>query len=255
MIHQVSNSRTKFNYNAFIYEDIEWKTHFHKNFELVYSIEGEHTVYIDRRAYTIEAGELILIPPNMLHSLVISKNARAWVGVFSADYVALFAKTESDKQYSKFRCSETVESYLKQVLFYQGTPERYMIKSALYAVMCECLKNAHVVDRIANMDDFNEILDYIAKNYDKPMTMSSVAKELGYEYHYFSSVFHKCFSMNFKEYLNLHRFERACELMAHSECSLTEIAMASGFQSIRSFNYAFKSISGMTPTEYRRSFR
>ncbi len=254
MIHQVANSRTKYNYNAFVYEDIEWKTHFHKNFELIYSIKGRHTVYIDGKKHEIEEGELILIPPNMLHSLLISKHAKAWVGVFSADYVALFAKTDSDKQYSKFKCEAYIEEYLKKALFFEGTPERYIIKSALYAVCSQCLQNAQVVNKMENKDDFNSILNYIAKNYDKPMSMKTIAKALGYEYHYFSSLFHKCFSMNFKEFLNLHRFEKACELMEHSEYGITEIAMASGFQSIRSFNNIFKALSGLTPSEYRRSF-
>ncbi len=255
MIHQVTNSRANFNYNAFIYENITWETHFHKNFELIYSIEGTHTIYIEQKKHTLNKGELLLIPPNTIHSFTIEKNKKAWVGVFSSDYIAHFAMYNSNKLFSKFKCRDFVDEYLQKTLFFQGTPKRYVLKSALYAVCNECLENASVVSEKKHMDVLNAILDYISENFNTPITMKTMAESLGYEYHYFSTIFHKCFEMNFKIFLNLYRYEKACELLEHEENSITQIALASGFQSIRSFNDAFKFFGGVTPTEYRKQLK
>ncbi len=251
MIHQIKNSKPNYNYNAFIYEDIEWKPHFHKNFELIYSIAGTHTIYIEQKAHTIKTGELILIPPTTMHTFKIAPGTQAWVGVFSADYIALFAKNHGSKMFSKFRLENTVHSYLKQVLFFQGTPELYILKSALYAVCSQCLENASVLYETPYADLKNMILDYISKNFDKAITMQDTAEALGYEYHYFSQMFHKIFSVNFKEFLNSYRYEKACELLEHGDYNITKVSTQSGFQSIRSFNNTFKALSGITPSEYK----
>ncbi len=252
MVHQVTNSRANFNYNAFIYKDIEWTAHFHENFELIYCMEGTQTVHIDQEEYELMPGEMILIPPNRVHFFKTDSISRVWVGVFSADHIALFAKQYSSRSFSSFRCDEHIERYLKEVLFFEGTPERYILKSALYAVCSECKKKAAILDEKVSADVYNKILDYISKNYNTSITLKTMAKDLGYEYHYFSSVFHNCFSMNFKEFINIYRYQKACDLIVHDKYSITEIAMKSGFQSIRSFNDVFKALSGVTPSEYRK---
>ncbi len=255
MLHQFTNSKANYNYNAFIYENIELKSHFHKNFELIYSITGDNTICYQQKECVLSKGELLLIPPNTIHSFKIKENAKVWVGVFSAEFVSHFAKTNSNKLYSKFQCSDCIQNYLKNVLFYQGTPERYILKSALYAVCSECKRNATLLDEnsIADNDVINTILDYISVNYTAEISMKALARYLGYEYHYFSNLFHKYFSINFKELINLYRYEKACNLIEHEEYSIAKIAIESGFQSIRNFNKVFKELSGTTPSEYIKS--
>ncbi len=60
--------------------------------------------------------------------------------------------------------------------------------------------------------------------------------------------------MNYSKWLNLIRLEKATELLADEERTLTEIAMLSGFQSIPSFNRVFREEKGMAPGEYRALF-
>ncbi len=252
MIHQVTNSKANYNYNAYIYEDTEFKLHFHKNFELIYSVDGSHVIQIQHKKYVIDEGELLLIPPNTIHSFKVSKIGKIYVGVFSYEYVASFAKTNSNKLYSKFKCTDYIEAYLKKVLFHQAIPERYILKSALYAVCSECRNNATVISEKsgADINIINTILDYISENYTTNITMRALATDLGYEYHYFSNLFHKYFLINFKEFINLYRYEKACELIEQNECDIAKIAMESGFQSIRNFNKVFGELSGTTPTKY-----
>ena len=56
------------------------------------------------------------------------------------------------------------------------------------------------------------------------------------------------------KWLNMIRLEKATELLAESEKSLTEVAMLSGFRSIPSFNRVFHAEKGMAPGEYRTLF-
>jgi AraC-like DNA-binding protein len=60
---------------------------------------------------------------------------------------------------------------------------------------------------------------------------------------------------NFNVFLNSHRIEEAKAALAdpaQAEVPVITIAMDSGFQSLGPFNRAFKAVTGVTPTEYRR---
>ena len=61
---------------------------------------------------------------------------------------------------------------------------------------------------------------------------------------------------NFNEYLNRHRLADAKQALAdpsQAEVPILTIALDSGFQSLGPFHRAFKTDTGMTPTEFRRS--
>jgi AraC-like DNA-binding protein len=75
------------------------------------------------------------------------------------------------------------------------------------------------------------------------------------------SVFH--FAREFKQsagvtphyYLMRRRVERAKELLASTDLSLSEIAFATGFSDQSHFTRHFRQMIGMTPGQFRRSLR
>ena len=251
IVHQVDNSYKNYNYNAYIYDNIQWFPHFHGNFELIYAISGKMNVTVNNNSYELSAGELLLISPYNIHSLEIFDGSKIWVGVFSDDFVSSFAKKNKNIRYSKFRCDESVENFLKERLFFEGTPERYTLMGCLYIVLNECIKNAAATISDKDNDFILTIMNYISENLTESISLEEISDYLGYERHYFSSLFHKSFSMNFRQFVNLFRFEKACNLLIEDELSITEICNECGFGSISSFNRIFKEMSGKTPKEYR----
>ena len=133
----------------------------------------------------------------------------------------------------------------------KNTPERYILKSCLYAACNEFLKKAHLEDAGTDGDMVSEILKYLSESFSKDITMKELAKELGYEYHYFSRIFHKNFDMNFRQLLNIFKMSSAIEAIMTGTKSITEIAFDTGFASIRNFNRVFLKHTGYTPLIYR----
>ncbi len=85
-----------------------------------------------------------------------------------------------------------------------------------------------------------------------PMEMHAIMAEMaGISKDYFSRTFRSVTGMNYSKWLNMIRLEKATELLADREKTLTEVAMLSGFQSISSFNRVFRAEKGMAPGEYR----
>lgn len=248
--HQAHNSLVNFHFNRKIFTDILFPPHFHKSFELLYVVSGNTPVRIGSIQYELTQGDLLLLPPYAIHTFSISESSQVWVGTFSADYIQAFAKKHEDTLYTPFRCDPDIEALLKERLFQNHMPDRYMAKGCLYLVCDQCRRYAQEATRV----DFNRILqitqmvdDHLTEN----ITMDQVAQELNYEYHYLSRLFHQLFGMNFRDFVNLHRVERACQLLTETETDIAQVALECGFQTVRSFNRVFRSIMLQTPSQYR----
>jgi AraC-like DNA-binding protein len=88
------------------------------------------------------------------------------------------------------------------------------------------------------------------------ITIGSLATKLGVpEYKLRRLINRELGYRNFNVFLNNHRIEEAKAALAdpsQAEVPVITIAMDAGFQSLGPFNRAFKAITGVTPTEYRK---
>lgn len=253
--HQLWNSRGNYNYNAFFYTGISYASHFHSNYELMYVEYGTAQMAVNGEAVELVSHEFLLIPPYTVHSFDVDRSSRVWVGVFSADFITVFAKKNTGVGHSKFRCGKPSEKFLIEHLLIKDQPDLYMTKACLYLVCSECQKNAVPYDMRSEDDFKSRVVGYISDNLSGDITLADVAASLNYEYHYFSSLFHRCFEVNFKEFINLFRFEQACRLLAENTADIAFVSMECGFKSIRNFNRVFKKLSGITPSDYRNSLK
>jgi len=253
IVYQGHNSGGNHNYNAFFYENCEWYLHFHKNYELACVLEGQVELTRNGEKYLISAGESALLLPHEIHGYHTPENSRVWIAVFSADYVGSFAKAVENKQAESpcFTCSEPVFRFLSHILITQKRQDILMMKAALYAVCSEFLASVSLLPVARDKDFAQHTLQYLADHFQNEVTMEDLAKSLGYEYHYVSRQFHRCFRMHFKQLLNIYRTEFAMDQLLHTEQTVTEIAMRSGFQNSRTFNRVFLERMGMTPTQFR----
>ena len=96
------------------------------------------------------------------------------------------------------------------------------------------------------------VTDYIKNNLTADdLSQAAMAEMAGISKDYFSRIFRSVTGTNYSRWLNMIRMEKATELLADEEMTLTEVAMRSGFQSISSFNRVFRAEKGMAPGEYR----
>ena len=249
IVHQIDNSADRRHYNAYVYNNLHWISHFHKCYELIYAMDSNVRVVLNGIEQILDKGELLLIYPYTVHQFDITK---AWVGVFSADYIQSYADKKEGISYVRFCCEASVEEFLSKQLFTENVPSHYMLKSCLYMVCDQLSKASKPSYTKVNPSLIERLTEYITRNLTEDITLEDVSQTLGYEYHYVSRLFHDLFHMNFKEYLNLYRFQYACDMLNGTDKSITDIAVECGFQSIRNFNRVFKNFSGITPGEFRK---
>ena len=100
---------------------------------------------------------------------------------------------------------------------------------------------------------FMDVLDYLEKHYQQPLTTQSVAAHFGYTREYFCRLFRRYGNYTFKQYLTEVRLNAVVHDLYTSDQSVGQIAMDHGFPDEKSFFTAFKKKYGVTPVQYRRN--
>jgi AraC-like DNA-binding protein len=255
IFHQPHNSQSNYNYNIFIYDNVNYTHHFHKNYEIAYVLSGKALYSVNGRLQTLNEGDFALCLSNEIHSVKSLENSRVWIGVFSEDFVHEFKKRIDGKAGVdfKFRCSESANSFLLDNLINNKTDDILLLKACLYTLTSEFLRQVELTARNDRRGSLMaEIAAYIAESYKKNISLKTLSAHLGYDYCYLSKAFNDMFSMSFTDYLNTFRIDHALALLTNSNLSVTDIAFESGFQSIRSFNNVFKNRMGLSPAEFRK---
>lgn len=106
---------------------------------------------------------------------------------------------------------------------------------------------------VADSKLITKAIQYIAQNYYQPLTLTTVAEQVHLNASYFSTLFKQSTGIAFKEYLNNVRIEEAKNLLANTDYSIIDIAIATGFESQNYFSKIFKKYTGITPRQFRHS--
>ena len=253
IFHQRFNSQSNFNYNRFTYTDWEYAPHFHKNQELILVLKGTISVTVNGRQQQASEGEMVLILSNQIHAFSVPKEAKIWVAVFSKEYVPLFAAAIKGQQgvSSVFQPGNALRSMVQEHLI-QSDGSRMMKKACFYGI-CDTYLQSVALEPRPDKTSFlvGNLLDWIAENYTKDISLKMAAEVFGYEYHYLSRLLNKSYGIRFVNLLNGYRVEHAAQLLRSTQLPISEIALQSGFQSLRSFNQVFMEQTGVTPNTLR----
>lgn len=251
MDHQIMNSLSG-RYESRVYEGRSWSYHFHNSFELIYVFSGQMRVTVNDRDTLLSKGECLLISPCMAHRIFDSEGCRFFIAIFAEDYVPEWAGEAHSAAFYHFTPGENDLSYLRAHMLRTGEPERYRLRSCLYAVCARAKEVGGETMGMCNMSFVYAVNRYIAEHINLHFKRRDIAEHLGYEEHYFSSLFRHHFGLGFQKYLHIYRFSMAQQLLLTTDRSMAEIAFLCGFSSVRSFNDVFREFSGKTPSEYRK---
>jgi AraC-like DNA-binding protein len=80
-----------------------------------------------------------------------------------------------------------------------------------------------------------------------------LAEELNYDYPHLSSLFSSVEGITLEQYIIRQKIERAKELLFYDELNLSEIADRLGYSSVAHLSSQFKKITGLTPSELKKS--
>ena len=98
-----------------------------------------------------------------------------------------------------------------------------------------------------------KVAHYVEEHLCDDVSLSALAEVAKLSPYYFSRAFKESFGLPPHRYLISRRVERAKDLLAQPDISVTQIGRELGFSETSSFTTSFRKHAGITPTAYRRS--
>ncbi|OME81511.1 hypothetical protein BK120_17915 [Paenibacillus sp. FSL A5-0031] len=107
----------------------------------------------------------------------------------------------------------------------------------------------HANANVKHLQAVEFIIQYVHENYDKELTLTDIADEIGMSRSYLSHIFKKTTDDTFNTYLTKVRMERAKSLIMEGKHLIYEVADKVGYKNVPYFSTLFKKYTGMNPTQ------
>ena len=221
--------------------------HHHKNYELIAYTQGRGIVWTLSGTFLVEAGKIMIMPPKTPHRTISECGLESvyilgdFGGVFQFELPVLLADNAEGESAALIR------------ILYRNRYEN----SDYITALCNAL--AHVLLQNLTMEDdislaVKRIVDEIIQNFhDHDLELNELLNASGYAEDYVRAHFKRITGKTPTAFLHDLRIKRACYLMEiyRSTRSLSEIAAQCGYTDYVFFSKKFKSITGVSPREYR----
>ena len=261
------------------YEGRSYQAHWHSYGEILLAGPGEANVFqVNRDTYRLAEGDFLLIWPMEMHAIIDADRKESLVIQFSNAFInSLFDLRRIMHFYRNMHvlCISTHRELVTKLraiadkmkaVYYSAEPDREL-RCCMLLMEFMLTLDKHREEFAPEMQfaapSYNDsvlhrmilVTDYINNNLTADnLSQAAMAEMAGISKEYFSRIFCSVTGMNYSKWLNMIRLEKAAELLADREKTMTEVAMLSGFQSISSFNRVFHAEKGMAPGEYRALF-
>lgn len=242
MHYQQQNSMLSKHNEVIYYRNCLFDAHMHRDYELILLLKGSLEITAGGKSRVMEAPLCALMLKDQVHAIRSLHNTSAIIHVFSGDIVPAFNQAVSRKMSST--CiftlpADTLRFYVNTMVQTRDYSD-FSLKGLLYIVLSHYLAQTEFTsDQNRQETIISTVFSYISRHYTEKITLEDVAAVCGYNAHYVSRVFASSIGINFKKVVNGYRLAHAMELIQETDLSMTEIALASGFGSVRSFNRVY----------------
>jgi AraC-like DNA-binding protein len=114
------------------------------------------------------------------------------------------------------------------------------------------LKNKSITDS-AKMK-IEQVKEFLKENFREDISREGLASAVEMSPDHLGRIFKKDTGKKIADYINKLRIDEAAKQLRYEENKIIDIAYEVGFESLRTFNYVFQNLHGLTPTEYRKNY-
>ncbi|MBQ2686804.1 MAG: AraC family transcriptional regulator [Clostridia bacterium] len=246
-------------------------SHSHKFYQIIMITKGKALVCISEKEYECSAPSLIFIrsfephsitpvngdysryvmavDPSLIDYLPSAKNLDAIFKQGSASFSHHLILSEKDR---------AIEPVLASLLSEYRSDERpiegglsLLFSTFLYLVF---LSHPALFKKSSNSETYeliSAIKGELEANYSDRILLSDIAKRYHISKYYLSHIFKEQVGYSPKEYIMMLRISASQKLLVTTNRPIREIAFESGFSDLSNFSRSFKSITGVSPSDFR----
>ena len=259
-----------------IEEEFDYPPHWHSAIEIVYVIENDYNIIVNNKTYCLCENDVLFIASGDIHEINTHNNKGKRIFIqFDISTLDGFGNVLLVNPFlSQTRhITKKNDAPLHALLANQITTiiAEYEKKDFAYPLSMNArvydilvILSRHFIDKvnihtaatpekkIHGLNKINNAFKYIEQTFKEEIGLKDVADAAGFSEFHFSRVFKEITEKSFVDYLKTFRIKKAEKLLLHSSDTITNIALSCGFNSIVTFNRAFKEVKGCTPSQYRK---
>lgn len=247
--------------------------HFHSAVEVIIGVENTYHVTAGNQEYFINAGDILIIPPNVPHTITCHEQGTRFICLFDINWITNLYdyKALSPVFMAPYLCSNRDDSEFHEIIrasfsniidayFSNKTMWEFAIYSEILQILVQIGLHHYEIatsdsskneKRTAeNYDKLANFMHYIDVHYAEELSLEQAADIVGFSKFHFSRIFKDYTNNTFYDYLTRKRIQEAQKLLA-TDMSVTDICFQIGFNNPTSFCRSFKKYTLFSPSEYR----
>lgn len=254
----------------------EFKWHYHPEYEIAMITSGEGKRLVGDSYENFYTGDLVLLGSGLPHTWASEpagkKNVSAVVIQFSEAFIGSFLQFDEFSEIRKLLDNASMglhfpkESYKDIAQDIENLPYKEGVERV--TALIEILRQLALKRPVPLASEFytparkkenevriNKVCGYIQKHSGSNISLERAASLVHMSPSAFCKFFKRVTAKTFSDYVNDIRIGNACRMLTESDNTISEIAFASGFESLTYFNRVFMKKKGLTPGNFRKNLR
>ena len=255
--------------------------HWHEEAELTLITRGSCTCGIQLEHNVLEAGDLVFVPPQQLHSFVVEAPRGAGAGEMTSQtyvfHMNLLGGGSGDVCTLRYLAPLSSQKIVPPMVIRRGDPIHreaaelfgqlnrvweekqpgYELLVKAYLLMFLALLIPHSVTdsaalalRSEHAEKIKTALEFMEHHHAEEISIADIAAACYFSQYHFMRFFKKHMGVSCGEYLKNLRLEKAAAEFAAGSREILDVAMNVGFRNLSYFYREFQKKYGMTPKQF-----
>lgn len=257
--------------------------HFHPEIEILYVVKSSGTSYIGDCINSFNAGDITIIGENVPHwwksnikymNGTINEGIKALIiqfnrDIFGADFIntpemsPIKDLLEKSKRGIRFngKSRDILGRQMLKIFRVKGIhriTELILLLDMMAGSAEYNYQSSLGYSKLLNSYDFyrfNKIHEFLVTNFTQPISLDDISRIVNMSPTALCRYFKKHTSKTLFAFLNEIRIGHACKLMIEENVAISNASYESGYNNLSHFNYQFKRIMKVTPTEYVSAYK
>jgi len=270
----------QFPFNCFYIYNSNTLSHWHNHIEIIYVSKGTCEIYINGTLYLGNTDDIILTPPNSLHSILPRDHSSYYALVIGKALLRVLADEYHintiltpflyNSELTPLHIQPNSKGFtpilssLKEIINESKEKNDYfesMIKIELCRFFTLLMRNHSVKSHLKNNEFASRthclkiVIEYLSVHYQEKISISDMSKLINVSEQHFCRLFKSYTGKTFIEYLTLLRLEHAHEFLINTDLTITEITELTGFCNPNYFSRIYKKYYKQSPSTTRKNFK
>ncbi len=237
-------------------------TNWHLEIEVLLTLEGSETVFVDNAAYTTQPGDILVVNSGKIHTgsntdwrhhcLIPSMEFLSALGInatalslqplirdpeLTALFLDIVKQSEDENPYRQALTRVSAERFLLELYKRYSSPSLFTgqdKKSGDFAIAVQ-------------------VINFLRENFAEDFPIDDISRKIGITTAYMCRCVKQTTGMTIVEHLNSIRCRAAYHYLTNTDKKIHEVAALCGFNGNSYFAKTFQHIMGVSPSEVRKS--